>query len=77
MILESGLCEVSRHLTQRARGATWGEGEDLGANSMSWLLHIEESPAKMIGEQFGGNLHVRRERDYYHCLTRSFQYSIT
>ena len=61
MILESGLCEVSRHLTQRTRGGTWGEGEDLGAN-MSWLLHIEvsnspelESPAKMIGEQFGGN----------------------
>ena len=52
MILESDLCEVSRHLTQR--GATWGEGEDLGANSMSWLLHIE-------GIKLAGNWKVRQK----------------
>ena len=41
MIFESGLCQVSRHLTQRARGrgATWGEGVDLGANSI--VLAVE------------------------------------
>ena len=54
MILESGLCEVSRHLTQRTRGATWGEGEALGANSMSWLLHIE-------GIKLAGNWKVRQK----------------